>query len=539
MAELFDLLKNVLDDNALSALGERFGLGGEAANEAVDVGLPTLLGGLTNHASQPAGANELLDRVRTTDGGKNLDSILDRLRANDPDPADDSTDFVETILGSGAGNGVLDGLTARLGLGKGAVGGLLGALLPMVLGSLGKLGGLGGLSPSRLLGFLKDGTADAADAAPGGRAGIASLLGPIGAALGLGGAGVGAASAAAAPSGAAASVPESAAAVSQPGAARTDGASDPARPDDRDRRGGFPWWLLAAAVLALGLIVAFAARSCGDDDSVATPPAATTSTETTTTDAPPATADITDATPANFLTARATGADGIVLDGPVIDDATRTALGDAAGVVFGADKVDNQLRVEPGAAGPANEAVDATLAALAKAPRGWTSIWGSADVLTLVGEVASDADKSAIVAAATAAFAPGTVIDKLTVAAASSPEVDAINTEIRLRGVNFVTGSADLTPASRSTLDRIAKILTDAKNVRAQVQGFTDNQGDAGANRALSQRRATSVVAYLVGKGVARNRLVPRGFGEANPIASNSTPAGRLKNRRVVFKRLS
>jgi OOP family OmpA-OmpF porin len=123
-------------------------------------------------------------------------------------------------------------------------------------------------------------------------------------------------------------------------------------------------------------------------------------------------------------------------------------------------------------------------------------------------------------------------------ARAASPEIDAINKEIRLRGVNFVTGSADLTPASRATLDRIAKILAGAKGLRAQVQGHTDNQGDAAANQALSQRRAASVVAYLVGKGIARRRLVPRGFGESRPIASNATADGRAKNRRVVFRRI-
>ena len=535
MAELFDLLKNVLDDRVRDALAGKFGLGRDASDEAVGVGLPALLGGLSHHASQPDGAEEILARVRGTDNGKSLDDILDRLRSGEPDPQDDSASFVEKALGGvggtgGEGGGILDALTSRLGLGKGVVGGLLGALLPMVLGSLGKLGGLGGLSGTLLRKFLGDGALAAADEAPGGRGAIAGLLGPLAGALGLGGAGA---------TTAAAAVADAPPPPPEPPTARQP------EPEDRERRGGAaPWWLLAAAVLALGVIIAFAAQSCGDDEPTATPaPTATETvdTGTTITDSEPA-GDVVDETPARFLTARATGDEGVVLDGPVAADDTRTALVDGATTAFGAGKVDDQLRVEGGAGGPDPEPVEAVLGALAGAPRGWTAIWGSPEVLTLVGEVPTDADKAAIVAAATQAFAPGTVDDKLTVAAAgtpTAPAIDDINKEIRLRGVNFVTGSAELTPASRTTLDRIAAILADAGDLRAQVQGHTDNQGDAAANQALSARRAQAVVAYLAGKGIARNRLVPRGFGETRPVASNNTPDGRAKNRRVVFRQIS
>lgn len=533
MSELVDLLKTLLNDDALQALGTRSGLDGEEAATAVGIGLPTLLGGLAGHATQPDGADELLDRIRATDRGKNLDETLGGLRAKDPDPQDGSAEFVDRILGGGAAGGILESLAGRLGLDKGVVVGLLGALVPLVLGALGRIGGLGGLSSSRLRGLLEDGTVAAADATPDGRAGIASLLGPFGAALALGGAGATGADAATAEP---AEAREVAATV-------TTSASETPPADDRDQRVGvFPWWLLAAAVLVAGLIIAFANMGSGDDNAGATAPS--TETTATTTSGTGGNAGVTDATPATFLTARAAGASGVVLDGPVPDDTTKSALADGATTVFGAGNVDDRLHVDAAAGGPAPEAVEATLGALANAPRGWTAIWGSPDVLTLVGEVASAADKTAIVAAATAAFAPGTVVDKLTVAAGSavatagsSPEINAINQEIRLRGVNFVTGSADLTPASRATLDRIAAILAKATDVRAQVQGHTDDQGDAVANQSLSQRRAQSVVAYLVGKGIARTRLIARGFGETQPIAPNTTDTGRAKNRRVVFRR--
>ena len=63
--------------------------------------------------------------------------------------------------------------------------------------------------------------------------------------------------------------------------------------------------------------------------------------------------------------------------------------------------------------------------------------------------------------------------------------------------------------------------------------------GDWDYNLKLSQRRADSVKQYLVNSGIAAERLVTRGFGEADPIASNSTAAGRSENRRIEFHRLN
>ena len=67
------------------------------------------------------------------------------------------------------------------------------------------------------------------------------------------------------------------------------------------------------------------------------------------------------------------------------------------------------------------------------------------------------------------------------------------------------------------------------------VEGHTDGLGPAEYNRGLSQRRSEAVRDYLIGKGVAPERLEAKGFGEDRPIASNSTNAGRAANRRVEF----
>jgi outer membrane protein OmpA-like peptidoglycan-associated protein len=104
-----------------------------------------------------------------------------------------------------------------------------------------------------------------------------------------------------------------------------------------------------------------------------------------------------------------------------------------------------------------------------------------------------------------------------------------------LRGVAFAPGSERLTDASKATLTRTAAILRISPGVTVRINGHTDNAGPTVLNRALSTRRAAAVKAFLVSKGVPAKRLVAQGFGEARPVRSNSTPAGRAANRRIEF----
>ena len=106
-----------------------------------------------------------------------------------------------------------------------------------------------------------------------------------------------------------------------------------------------------------------------------------------------------------------------------------------------------------------------------------------------------------------------------------------------LEGVNFVTDSADLTPESRGILDRVAESLADWPEVKVEVGGHTDSVADNAYNLSLSQRRAESVRQYLIERGISAKRLKARGYGETRPIATNDTPEGRLRNRRVELTR--
>ncbi|HEY7462521.1 MAG TPA: OmpA family protein [Gemmatimonadota bacterium] len=99
--------------------------------------------------------------------------------------------------------------------------------------------------------------------------------------------------------------------------------------------------------------------------------------------------------------------------------------------------------------------------------------------------------------------------------------------------VNFETGSATLTPDSRTQLEQLGSILTAYPAVTIRVEGYTDSSGDPAANLKLSQDRAAVVEAVLVGEGMAEGRIEARGFGQERPVASNATEEGRAQNRRV------
>jgi outer membrane protein OmpA-like peptidoglycan-associated protein len=104
-----------------------------------------------------------------------------------------------------------------------------------------------------------------------------------------------------------------------------------------------------------------------------------------------------------------------------------------------------------------------------------------------------------------------------------------------LEGVNFITGSANLTPESESTLGQAYQALVDNLQIQIEVAGYTDNVGGVRANQKLSQRRAEAVKAWLVKKGVAASRITTVGKGDKDPVSTNRTPEGRAKNRRIEF----
>jgi outer membrane protein OmpA-like peptidoglycan-associated protein len=114
-----------------------------------------------------------------------------------------------------------------------------------------------------------------------------------------------------------------------------------------------------------------------------------------------------------------------------------------------------------------------------------------------------------------------------------------IKKSFQLEGINFRTGSAELLDESYMVIDKVFNSLEAFPKVVVEIRGHTDNVGAASANFMLSQERAQAVKDYLVNRGIDGKRIKVKGMGESEPVASNRTAAGREKNRRIEFIRLS
>lgn len=100
--------------------------------------------------------------------------------------------------------------------------------------------------------------------------------------------------------------------------------------------------------------------------------------------------------------------------------------------------------------------------------------------------------------------------------------------------INFAVGGSGVAADSSALVDRIAAAMKDCSGVSIEVAGHTDAQGDSASNQALSQRRAESIVAELVKRGVPTQRLTARGYGETKPVDPNG-PESNPRNRRIEF----
>lgn len=113
------------------------------------------------------------------------------------------------------------------------------------------------------------------------------------------------------------------------------------------------------------------------------------------------------------------------------------------------------------------------------------------------------------------------------------------NAKVVLKNVFFDTKKTDLKPESISELDNVVRLMNENPNMKVQISGYTDNVGTPPDNLKLSNGRALSVVNYLVAKGVKKERLTSKGFGETDPVATNDTEEGRAMNRRTELRVVS
>ena len=106
-------------------------------------------------------------------------------------------------------------------------------------------------------------------------------------------------------------------------------------------------------------------------------------------------------------------------------------------------------------------------------------------------------------------------------------------TTITLEDINFEFGKAELLPGARQTIDPLVEVLKKDPKRNVLIEGFTDSIGSYQYNMKLSLQRANAVRDAITAKGIWAGRITTKGYGQQFPVASNETPAGRQKNRRV------
>ncbi len=102
-------------------------------------------------------------------------------------------------------------------------------------------------------------------------------------------------------------------------------------------------------------------------------------------------------------------------------------------------------------------------------------------------------------------------------------------------GIRFDVGKASLLPESMGVINEIYDLLAEHPEVKVSVEGHTDSDGDFDMNQQLSDDRAMTVMNQLVAMGIAKDRLISKGFGESKPMDTNDSPEGKANNRRVEF----
>lgn len=243
-------------------------------------------------------------------------------------------------------------------------------------------------------------------------------------------------------------------------------------------------------------------------------------------------------------------ANSITLSGEFPDDSAKVALMNAlkGSLAPGVNVVD-QIQINP-----AVDALDFSNAGLLfklSAAMIDFNLTVNGDIVTLAGTAVSMDQKNAIDRAAVHTWSGLNVVDNIAVKGLIPPpgppgpvppglppadpcaDVQSAINAATGGPIFFGSDGFSLTPADDQILTQVADKLKACPNARATLNGYTDNSGAEGINIPLSAQRAGTVADFLVAHGVARDHLAVKGKGSVNPIASNDTPDGRAKNRRV------
>jgi OOP family OmpA-OmpF porin len=227
----------------------------------------------------------------------------------------------------------------------------------------------------------------------------------------------------------------------------------------------------------------------------------------------------------------------VVAEGVVPDQATKNQILTKLRDLYGADRVVDRIQVENITAPPDWGKYVANMLSpeLSKVTAGKLEVDGQS--VRISGQVPNEALRQQVVSElSVASNSTYTITNSIRM---GGSQQNLLDETLANRTIEFENGSARLTPLGMRILDEMASKMREMGDVRVQIIGHTDNQGQREKNLTLSQDRADAVRAYLVKQGVAAGGLSVLGKGPDEPTVSNATPDGRARNRRIQFKVLS
>ncbi|MBF7686103.1 OmpA family protein [Acinetobacter sp. B10A] len=306
------------------------------------------------------------------------------------------------------------------------------------------------------------------------------------------------------------------------------------------------------ALIILAILVFFGLKSCQKPDQPSMTAPAASEANPSTSQSSVASEVAKNTMPAHITLASGKGDMLPACTAHVGNDALSTTIKSAFQKVFGEKASSCNVMTDTAYASelPASDKLEAVLAAIHKVPRASFEWKGQQLVINapdqnalkrLIDEVkaiAPDLDVTAAIPLNVEQSVNKSIEDSKQALAELSQQAKPadIAHALNLQIINFPTASKELPARNKEILDQAAALLKNVPRVNVVAEGYTDSTGNAEANKRLSQRRAQSVVDYLVATGVSASRLQAVGYGAENPVADNETEEGRFKNRRIEFK---
>lgn len=234
----------------------------------------------------------------------------------------------------------------------------------------------------------------------------------------------------------------------------------------------------------------------------------------------------------------------VQLRGRLPDEPTRAAVESFAAAQFGVAKIYPATRLDEALPPGWPKRVLAGLEAMGYLANGAVRI--TADRIDISGQTGRE-DTQSEIARVLSARLGGAATYKIDVTYREeldplsdipTPEecVEKLNATANARKITFSPGSTEIEADAQATIDSVAELVRQCKDVKIEIGGHTDSQGREVMNEQLSQARADAVLNAIMARRVLVSNLTARGYGEAEPIADNGTEAGREANRRIEFK---